>query len=106
MYHERGLVMNDPYNYAGALAASDTRMAAHRAIQPIKGELQLAILCVFKRQGACTAEYVERVTGMRQSTVSARINELRNAGYLEDSGERGRTASGRQAIKWRIKPQT
>jgi len=96
------MIDGDPYNWGGALVKGDTRIEAHRAIQPLKGELQLAILCVFKRQGACTAEYVERVTGMRQSTVSARINELRNAGYLEDSGDRGVTASGRKAVKWRV----
>lgn len=50
-----------------------------------------------------TCEEVEKGLGLRRSTASARITELRLKGKIEDAGERRPTESGRKAIVWRVK---
>lgn len=44
---------------------------------------------------------VGRDTGMKPQSVSARMNELSEKGYVVDSGARRKTDTGRNAIVWR-----
>lgn len=48
-----------------------------------------------------TCDQVEQIVGGSHQTVSARVNELRDKGYILDSGARRPTRSGRKATVWR-----
>jgi hypothetical protein len=50
--------------------------------------------------GGLTTEQIERHLSGKHQTVSPRVTELRDKGYIVDSGQRRKTASGRQAIVW------
>jgi hypothetical protein len=50
--------------------------------------------------GGLTVDQVEQITRRSHQSVSARVNELRDKGWLVDSGQRRKTRSGRNAIVW------
>lgn len=47
-----------------------------------------------------TVDAIEQRLVRSHQTVSARVNELRNKGWITDSGIRRKTRSGRPAIVW------
>lgn len=47
-----------------------------------------------------TCEQVEIRTGIKHASASARINQLRDTGWIRDSGQRRNNTSGRTAIVW------
>jgi hypothetical protein len=47
-----------------------------------------------------TTEEVEEALERKHQSISPRVNELRDTGWLVDSGERRKTSSGRNAIVW------
>lgn len=51
-------------------------------------------------QYGLTCDEVESRLQGKHQTISARVNELRDRGWIKDSGERRRTRSGRKAIVW------
>ena len=53
------------------------------------------------RHGILTCEHLEDALGMSHQSCSSAITQLSDAGWLEDSGEKGVNKSGREAIKWR-----
>lgn len=60
------------------------------------------IALVFEESGTgLTADQVEQLLGGRHQTISARVNELRERGWITDSGLRRPTRSGRRAIVWK-----
>ena len=48
-----------------------------------------------------TCDQVEQLLSGSHQTISARVNELRDKGYIVDSGVRRPTRSGRKAAVWR-----
>lgn len=74
-------------------------MRQHQA--SVAGRVLSAILLAWRRGSlGLTAEQVmARLQGKHQ-TISARVNELRNAGLIVDSGARRQTTSGRMAVVW------
>jgi hypothetical protein len=60
-----------------------------------------AITLAFQRgsTGLTTEQVCNRLDRKHQS-ISARVNELRDKGWIKDSGEKRRTTSGRWAIVW------
>jgi len=89
-------------------AQADTSAIAAERITPETGKLRLRVLTIISRTGGCTDEEGIRLTGLPSSTYRPRRVELHkgwrdfDGGYIEDSGERRSTASGRPAIIWRI----
>ncbi len=63
---------------------------------------QEAILYVLKTQGNLTDEQIYPFVckGMSPSGARSRRNELCSAGLVLDSGQRGKTSSGRSTIIW------
>jgi predicted transcriptional regulator len=60
------------------------------------------IALVFEESGTgLTSDQVEQILGGRHQTISARVNELRERGWITDSGLRRPTRSGRKAIVWK-----
>ncbi len=49
-----------------------------------------------------TSDELEKIFDMRHQTVSARLSELRYAGFIEQSGLERPTRSGRNAIVWQV----
>jgi len=47
-----------------------------------------------------TVDQLEQVMHGKHQTISARVNELRNKGWLADTGIKRPTRSGRPAIVW------
>jgi hypothetical protein len=59
------------------------------------------IASVYRNDGVgMTVDALEQVLNRSHQSVSARVNELRNKGWLTDSGVRRKTRSGRPAIVW------
>ena len=59
------------------------------------------IATVYHNDGiGLTVDALEQVLQRSHQTVSARVNELRDRGWVVDSGHRRKTRSGRSAIVW------
>ena len=95
----------DPYNWRPALLRGDCSHQAALSIAPHRSRLQAVVLDALRlyRAEGLVAQEIEAVTGLRQSTVSARIRELVLSGAVYDSGLRRRTKSGRSAAVWRVR---
>ena len=52
---------------------------------------------------AMSAEAVSEALGPPQVSVQPRLTELKNAGLIEDSGNRRQTKWGKPSIMWQIK---
>jgi hypothetical protein len=64
------------------------------------------IASVYRNDGVgMTVDALEQVLNRSHQSVSARVNELRNKGWLTDSGVRRKTRSGRAAIVWTVSEQ-
>mgnify|MGYP001814868200 CR=1 FL=1 len=60
------------------------------------------IMVVFRNEGVgLTCDQIEQLVDGRHQTISARVNELRDKGWIMDSGNRRKTRSGRPAIVWK-----
>lgn len=80
---------------------TDTQLAAGARTAPrIRGH-RARILALLQRQGV-TDEQIATATGLGLNTVRPRRGELVSQGLVEDSGQRGRTATGSPAIIWRV----
>ncbi len=65
--------------------------------------LRERVFAWFEAHGPATDQEMLAALALRYQTGIPRRWELVNAGRLEDSGERGRTTSGRKAIRWRVR---
>ncbi|RNF34192.1 hypothetical protein [Paracoccus methylarcula] len=76
--------------------------AAHHAALAAP-RLRDAIIQVMKGVGQpMTADEVAKAMRLSVLSIRPRISELAKAGRLIDTGERGRNASGRSAMRWRV----
>jgi hypothetical protein len=85
----------------------ETSWEAARSITPhVLRENQAAVLNVLRLYGPLTDEGIAAYYGDRPkqspSGLRTRRHELQELGLVEDSGERARLRSGRQAIVWRV----
>lgn len=58
------------------------------------------IIRLLNRQDGLTAEEIMGILGGKHQTTSARVSELRDSGWIVDSGIRRMTTSGRDAVVW------
>jgi predicted ArsR family transcriptional regulator len=80
----------------------DTSLEAWEYVQPIIPTIESRVLKSLALSGEATCEDIERDLKLRHQTASACLTKLKQKGVVEDSGNRGKTMSGRKAIKWRI----
>lgn len=88
----------------------DTSHEAARTVDSLRAK-QRYVLATLRHYGPATfddliADY--RAHGFpRQSDsgIRTRVSELREAGFVEDTGERRTLPSGRRAIVWRVVPR-
>jgi DNA-binding HxlR family transcriptional regulator len=91
----RASAIAPPTSHDAAAWAAKTQKSWHRRI--------LRLLFAKPVNGA-TVDELERHFQASHQTMSPRVNELVNAGWLEDSGERRETRSGTEAIAWKLTP--
>jgi hypothetical protein len=80
--------------------------ASYMEVGPAKSLAQQVMrqFYLFPASGWTVAQLVERLRRPHQS-VSARVNELRDLGWVENSGLTRSTTSGRSAVIWKITDQ-
>lgn len=86
----------------GLFDPPSTRRAAHEQIQPVAGTLRSMVYMEIQKRGdaGLTCDDVEFILGMSHQTASARVNELKNARMIVDTGIRRATRTGRKAVAW------
>jgi len=91
-------------NYDQAPYSNETtsRDAAYE-IAPHVPRLEWEVLNAIKTHGPLACHEIEELTGLPHTTCSARIRGLVLKNWLEDSGVKVKTPSGRSAIRWRLK---
>jgi len=88
-----------------ALHAPETSHEANASLAPIRSELARQVFHEVRYAYAVagtglTVDQVEVMLKRSHQSVSARMNELRDNGWVVDSGARRATRSGRKAIVW------
>lgn len=82
---------------------TDTSVDAARSVRSELPRLEALVLGALRASPAgATAQELEAMTGLSGNTVRPRLVGLRERGLVEDSGGRRATASGRQAVVWRV----
>lgn len=81
--------------------SSPTSIAAAQSIAEHAPTLRLRVLVFIREHGPCTQERIALETGIRLSTVCARVNELAHRNEIHDTGQTAPTTSGRSAVLWR-----
>jgi len=81
-----------------------SRAAAHSLSRDVRLTMKGLIAACLARKGksGATCDEIERMTGMRHQTASARVNEMAWDGAIQDTGRRDETSSGRRAIVWAL----
>lgn len=83
---------------------TDTSVLAAVAAGPRVGTQKERIFTyINSRECGATEDEIEVGLGLLRSTVCARVNELTNEGFLQDSGERRETRWHRAAIVWSVR---
>lgn len=85
-----------------ASGAPSTQREAAVAMYPVSGTARRYVLDTIgaARSTGATDEEIEDELHMRHQSASARRNELVSDGWVEDSGRRRQTRSGRDAVVW------
>lgn len=83
------------------VAAEETRRAARASVERILPDLRRTVLGQIVKAGGATCDEVEVALGLSHQSVSARVNELMEAGLIAAAGRRP-TRSGRNAVVWRV----
>jgi hypothetical protein len=97
--------MTEPHAVARA-TDPETSWAAANSVKDIR-KSQEQVLQMFRRYGPLTDEALiarASIAGIAQSHsgLRTRRNELVTLGFLKDSGERGKTLSGRSTTIWEL----
>ena len=84
----------------------DTSHAAARYTEPrANTNRALALRVLAEHPGGLTDFELAALTGLQQTSIGKRRGELRDGGFVEDSGERRASPSGAQAIVWKAKSE-
>lgn len=86
---------------AAGYAMRTTSIEAYENMQSKAANLRAAVRAAFRTGEPLTADEVADVLGQSVLSIRPRVTELANNDEIEDSGERRRNASGRNAIVWR-----
>ena len=91
-------------SHAKYVIGSDTSKDASSSLELVLNDLQLLVLkAIEESPNGMTCDEVEIRLSLRHQTASARVNELMEAKYIVDSGERRKTSSGRKATVWKAR---
>lgn len=98
----------DPTRYPsvpGSARGIDTSIAAAEEMKPRAAYLREKCLAYVKRWGMTGSTADECAEYLKESVLSIRprFTEMRRLNWIEDTGERRKNDSGRNAIVWRVK---
>lgn len=79
------------------MRGSDTSYDAAKSIAGGAEAMRVKCLEVIRQNGSATCDEVETQLDGRHQTISARVRELVQLGFIYDTGERRKTRSGRSA---------
>ncbi|MDA1054623.1 MAG: hypothetical protein O3C40_29685 [Planctomycetota bacterium] len=85
---------------------AETSTQAAEAVKPHAGRLRDLVYSLVEARGGATDEEIARALELLSDTARARRCELRDAGYLVDSGDRRPTSRGRPAVVWKVTDKT
>jgi predicted transcriptional regulator len=80
----------------------ETSREAWREFVPASAKLDTQIMECLERNGPMICHDIEIEINRAHHAVSGNLRHLVERGLVENSGEYGKTPSGRRAIKWRI----
>ena len=80
----------------------ETSREAYEYVKPKIPSIRDEIIKCIIVNGPMTCEMIEDLLEKSHQTISACITHLHKDGSIMDSGEKGKTKSGRRAIKWGI----
>jgi predicted ArsR family transcriptional regulator len=84
-------------------AGTDTSIEAAEKIEVRAGSMRAQVLdYLTKAPAPRSADEIAAALGHDMLAIRPRITELRKAGMIVDSGERGKNKSGRKAILWEL----
>lgn len=83
--------------------ATDTSIEAYRRLDA--GSLYDLILGLLREGGEWCISDVAEELHLERSTVSARLNELKNMGKLEYAGKKPSKRTGIKSMHWKLKVQ-
>lgn len=91
-----------PSSTAPYTRGSDTSLEAAQDISKVMHALQKKVYDNIVRCGdvGTTDDAAEHKLDMKHTTYTARRGELVKMGLVKDSGDRGKTRSGKNAVKW------
>lgn len=83
---------------------TDTSEAAAKDIEPKATTLRGMVLTFLRNmKRPVDTESIAKALRRPYASIQPRLSELREAGLVEDSGERGQTQWGKKCIMWQIK---
>jgi predicted transcriptional regulator len=80
----------------GSATSQLAAMSIREQLPRLQGEVFIVISCAGAR--GLTTDEIERLTGLKHQTASARVYELHKKKLIVDSGQRRPTGSGRMAV--------
>ena len=95
----RDLGLQIPDQPALSHNSTDTSAAAGASLKDISGDARLCYDEIHLA-GGLTVDQLCLLLNREHQTISARVNGLRNNGWIGDSGMRRKTRRGRAAIVW------
>ena len=95
----RDLGLQMPDQPALSRNSTDTSAAAGASLKDISGDARLCYDEI-NAAGGLTVDQLCALLNREHQTISARVNGLRNGGWIIDSGMKRNTRRGRKAIIW------
>lgn len=101
----RGIPLDAPDGAPVSAKAPKTAKDAAVEFQPLAGALAMSVFDMIASANLAgargyTSDQLEQLMNRQHQSISARLNELRNKGWIMDSGVRRPTRAGRSAIVW------
>ena len=86
------------------IAYKETSRQALNSFAPVSGDLDRDIVGAIREAGSAgiTCEAIEQKIDRKHQAVSGNLRHLVEREIVKDSGLKGKTASGRTAIRWVI----
>jgi predicted ArsR family transcriptional regulator len=93
------------YPKAPGFKARATARSAAEAMQPRAPRLRQLCLDQLQLYGAMTADECAANLRIDKLSIRPRFSELATTGAIEDTGQRRKNGSGKQAIVWSLTPE-
>ena len=93
-------LLTEPTHHIPTQEQVDTCRASRDQLKSKSHRYRMQIFDHIQMDGGKTCDEIEVELSMRHQTASCFISNLKDEGFLRDSGKRRMTRAGRQAIVW------